>query len=346
LIMLVSFAFSVSAMRFFLEITGYPQIGNAELHIAHVLWGGLMLFTSTLLPLIFVNRRILDISALLSGMGMGLFIDEVGKFITQTNDYFYPAAAPIIYVFFLLTIQIYRMVRKPTRNDLRTNLFNTLEEFEEFLEGDLSDIEKEKIIHRMETLDVVSEDKDLLVLKEVLVLFLKNLSRPSVDHTPDLFERIANRLSRLEEKFFKKEKFITWLRLLWIFLGFILVAQPLFIVTGIDEPIRISGLLKSILDSSLLHSENINLLGLFRIVLQMLGGVGLWVSAIFYKGKKGKEWISVAHLILLVVLTVVNSLVFFYDQFSTIVFVVIEFFIFLLTTRFMNWQPNSYSHDL
>ncbi len=346
LITLVSFAFSVSAIRIFLEITGYPQIGNDELHIGHVLWGGLLLFASSLLPLIFVNRRILDISALLSGIGVGLFIDEVGKFITQTNNYFYPAAAPIIYVFFLLTIQIYRMIRKPIENDLRTNLFHTLEEFEEVLEGDLSDIEKEKIINRMEKISFTNEEKDLLVLKEMLVLFLKDPSRPFVKHEPDLFEKAANWLSHLEEKIFEKEKFYIWVRLLWIFLGLILVAQPLFIVSGIDEPIRLSGWLKQIVDSSLMLSENFNLLGYIRIALQMFSGVSLWVCALFYKGETGKKWISFAHLILLIVLTVVNSLVFYYDQFSTIIFVIIEFLVFFLTDRFLKWQSNDYYHNL
>jgi len=65
---------SVSAIRIFLEITGYPQIGSDTLHIAHVLWGGLLLFASSLLPLIFVNKRILDISALLSGIGVGFLL--------------------------------------------------------------------------------------------------------------------------------------------------------------------------------------------------------------------------------------------------------------------------------
>ena len=342
MIMLVSFALSVFSIRIFLEITGYPQIGSDELHFAHVLWGGLLLFASSLLPLIFVNKRILDISALLSGLGVGLFIDEVGKFITQTNNYFYPAAAPIIYVFFLLTIQIYRMIQKPIKNDLRANLFHTLEEFEEILEGDLSDFEKEKIIHRMESLDFVNADRDLLVLKEMFVLFLKDPSRPFVEHEPDLFEKAANWLSNLEKKIFEKEKFFNWLRLLWIFLGFILVAQPLLIVSGIDEPMQISGWLKRIVDSSLLLSENFNLFGFIRIALQIFSGVSLWVCAIFYKGETGEKWISFAHLILLIVLTVVNSLVFFYDQFSTIIFVLIEFLVFFLTTRFLKWQSDSY----
>ncbi len=40
---LIGFAVSVAVTRFFLSITNYPQIGSGELHIAHVLWGGLLL---------------------------------------------------------------------------------------------------------------------------------------------------------------------------------------------------------------------------------------------------------------------------------------------------------------
>src|SRR6266498_3175903 len=37
---LISFAISVIFTRAFLQMTGYPKIGNGTLHIAHVLWGG------------------------------------------------------------------------------------------------------------------------------------------------------------------------------------------------------------------------------------------------------------------------------------------------------------------
>src|SRR5919199_5617889 len=123
IITLLSFAASIILIRLFLELTGYPQVGNSELHIAHVLWGGLLLFVASLLPLVFANRWVYKVGALLAGVGVGLFIDEVGKFIPQKNDYFYPAAAPIIYAFFLLTVLIYLQVRRPRSRDARAELY-------------------------------------------------------------------------------------------------------------------------------------------------------------------------------------------------------------------------------
>ena len=100
-------AASITLTRFILEATGYPQLGNETLHIAHCLYGGVILYIGCLLPLIYSNKWAFTWSGILSGAGMGLFIDEVGKFMTVNNDYFFPAAAPIIYGFFLLTVLLY-----------------------------------------------------------------------------------------------------------------------------------------------------------------------------------------------------------------------------------------------
>jgi hypothetical protein len=341
LIMLVSFAVSITAVRLFLELTGYPQIGGETLHLSHVLWGGLFLFISSLLPLIFVNKRILDLSAVLSGAGIRLFIDEVGKFITQSYDYYFPAAAPIIYVFFLLTIQIYRMIRKPKKNDLRTSLFHTLEEFEEVLEGDLSDYEKEKIISRMEKVEYDNEEKDLVVLKEVLLLFLKDPAKSIREHNSDIFERAANWFSTIEAKIFRKKNFNIKIRFFWIALGAILIGQPIFILFGVNKFLDMTGLIRKIMDSSLFIAENIDIFGKLRLGLQIISGLLLWICAFFYQKEASLKWVSFAQLILLVVLSAVNSLVFLYDQFSTILFVIIEFLGFFLTNRYLNWRRDS-----
>ncbi len=89
LISLTAFALTVVITRVFLQLAGYPQVGNSVLHIAHAIWGGLLLFVAVLVTLLLANRWAVTASAVLSGIGVGLFIDEVGKFITQKNDYFF-----------------------------------------------------------------------------------------------------------------------------------------------------------------------------------------------------------------------------------------------------------------
>ena len=146
---LVSFAGTVIATRWFLELTGFPQIGGGDLHIAHALWGGAALFVAALLPILLAGRFVYLTSAALAGIGIGLFIDEVGKLITAENDYFYPAAAPIIYATFLLAVLIWLRTKAPDDPDPRSQLLTALELFEESVEGDLQQGERDKLRDRL-----------------------------------------------------------------------------------------------------------------------------------------------------------------------------------------------------
>lgn len=72
-----------------LAATGYAQIGGGPHHIAHLLWGGLLLIVAFSLLLAFQNPERKIWSATIAGVGFGLFIDEIGKFVTTDNDYFF-----------------------------------------------------------------------------------------------------------------------------------------------------------------------------------------------------------------------------------------------------------------
>jgi len=109
----VSFGVTVVGTRLYLSLAGWPQIGGGDYHIAHALWGGLLLLVGGVITLLWSNAWVPRATALCVGVGCGLFIDEVGKFITARNDYFTPLAPPIIYVFFLAVLGITVVARRP-----------------------------------------------------------------------------------------------------------------------------------------------------------------------------------------------------------------------------------------
>jgi hypothetical protein len=125
-------------------------------------------------------------NALLAGTGVGLFIDEVGKFITQNNDYFYPPAAPIIYAFFLLTVLIYLRVRRSPPNDPRNEFYHVLDALEEVLEHDLDPKELIDLRSRLDFIIHQEEYPQLSLLAKEIYGFLatKELIVVPKDHSP------------------------------------------------------------------------------------------------------------------------------------------------------------------
>lgn len=115
-LLLVAAVASVLAIRGFLALTGYPQLGGNGLHIAHMLWGGLFMLAALLLLLATLGRTMQRLAAILGGIGFGTFIDELGKFITSDNDYFYQPTIGLIYIVFIVIFLVLRALR--TRSDL------------------------------------------------------------------------------------------------------------------------------------------------------------------------------------------------------------------------------------
>jgi hypothetical protein len=102
---------SILAIRTFLRLTGYFQLGGAHLHIAHVLWGGLLMCAAMVMLLSFTTKGSRTIAALCGGIGFGTFIDEVGKFVTRDVDYFYRPTFALIYLILVIVFLISREIR-------------------------------------------------------------------------------------------------------------------------------------------------------------------------------------------------------------------------------------------
>jgi hypothetical protein len=223
---LVAFAFTVIATRVFLEMAGYPQLGNSVLHIAHALWGGLLLFVAVLLPLGLANRWAIQASALLGGVGTGLFIDEVGKFITQANDYFFPPALSIVYGFVLLTIFIYLYIRRPRQSDARQALYYAWEGMQDAIDGDLDASEAARI-ERQLAIARTSDRDEIVSLAEAMSGFLQTEDLHLPAARPGLWQRIATSVDALGRRLGRRihRIVITGVLILWVALavGYIVV---------------------------------------------------------------------------------------------------------------------------
>ncbi|MCO5229044.1 MAG: hypothetical protein M9934_12275 [Thermomicrobiales bacterium] len=119
-IWLISAVVTVLAIRLYLHLTGYPQVGGDTLHIAHMLWGGLGMVIAFGFLLLFANPVWKPLAALVGGIGFGTFIDELGKFITKDNDYFYQPTVAVMYAVFIVLYfgaRYFDRKREPTEAD-------------------------------------------------------------------------------------------------------------------------------------------------------------------------------------------------------------------------------------
>lgn len=114
-LLMVTAVAAILLSRAFLAAAGYPKMAPGGLHIAHMLWGGLLMLAALVMVFRYWNPSVRRFAAFTGGAGFGLFIDELGKFITRDNDYFYRPAVAIIYVIFVLLFILFRSFAERSR---------------------------------------------------------------------------------------------------------------------------------------------------------------------------------------------------------------------------------------
>ncbi len=111
---------TVLVVRTLLAVAGYPQVGGGGLHVAHVLWGGLLMGVAIVVMEIFPGTLVRIRAAFIGGIGFGLFIDEVGKFLTKDVNYFFKPAIAIMYaVFVAFYLGVREVLQRRPLNDRR-----------------------------------------------------------------------------------------------------------------------------------------------------------------------------------------------------------------------------------
>jgi hypothetical protein len=336
LLMLISFAFSVTATRIFLNLTGFPKIGSGTLHLAHVLWGGLILYAAAVIPLQFANRWVYSLSAILSGIGMGLFIDEVGKFITSTNDYFYPPAAPIIYSFFLIAVILYIQARKNKPKDDRSALYHAFDLMEEVLEHELDPDERRELIDTLTGIRSNSKDADYRHLADELLHFVEAETVTTIQKKRYFSDRILAVFHDIRTKYFSERNLYAIISISVISLSLYLLLFPLRFFLSIRSTENLGILVQPYISANLVTPTS----GLdwltARVILEALIALILFAGGVCLVIRQKKLGIALAYLGIILVITTLNLLIFYYDQFSTIGFATIQVAILLLILYYRN----------
>ncbi|HRP59343.1 MAG TPA: hypothetical protein PK833_03515 [Vicingus sp.] len=130
---------AILGIRFFLILTKYPQLSGGGLHISHMLWGGLLMFIALLLLLTLISNDVKKFAAIIGGIGFGTFIDELGKFITSDNNYFYQPTFALIYIFFVLIYLLFRFIENRHEFTAKEYVANSIE------------IMKDAVIHNLDS---------------------------------------------------------------------------------------------------------------------------------------------------------------------------------------------------
>jgi hypothetical protein len=331
---LIWFAATVITVRLALAATGYPKLGGGELHIAHVLWGGLFLFGAALSPLLWANRWALEASAVLAGIGVGLFIDEVGKFITQNNDYFFPPAAPIIYAVFLLTLLLYLRLQQEPARTVRHDLYAALDSLPRVLDHDLDERSHAELCDWLSHAREQAQDRKLALLAGALLEVVES-EYVELAHRPrGRWEGWADRLRGFEARWLTLGRMRLLLAAVLLAMGAGAFAELLLLLWTSILPLDLERAVY-IISGGADEPGGTQLFLLFsRFVLAGVVGGLLVLGAALLALRRVHAGIACGYFGLLLSLTTLKLLVFYFDQFGAVGGVLLDFAVLLGLVRY------------
>lgn len=314
LILMISALMSLLVTRFLLYIFGWPTISFGVWHIAHVIWGGVFMIGGIILVLTNHGERARKLAAILGGAGWGLFIDEIGKYLTKNNDYWFQPAIIFIYVSFILLFLVYRYFEKNQPQDSKTLLYSVINQLEEIAENDLNESEKKQIITKLNR--IINKEKHQTVKEFAIDLkgFIKK-HQAKKDKRLNLWQQLLIKTGYYSyNKIFKRKFIRTGLA---IFAGVWSLDKIWETIRILGNPQKLELIRKFYDDYNLIYKSDFYMIVL-KIIFDSVTAL-LFLAGLFtYSRKKRIRGIRYFQLGLLVSIFLSSVFKLYFEQFSEV----------------------------
>jgi hypothetical protein len=275
--------------------------------------------------LFFLSRRIEWWAALFGGIGFGTFIDEVGKFVTQDNDYFFQPAVAIMYVIFILIYMAVHTIQSGWVYTKKEYLVNAVDSLKDLALRDLDEEEKKKAmgyLYRSNPLDpIVISTKNLLLNAQA-----------ASDREPGVYARLKLYLNKLYLMVIEKRAFT--LTVIIVFLLNLVVSTSVVIFYIFFLGLGWERILNSSIFSHIAKRfNNISFVDGAEILSSLASGIFVFIG-IYYIRKSRLKAYQMFERSILISIFLTQVFIFYKEQFAALIGLSINI-LFLLVIKFM-----------
>jgi len=266
----LSAVLTILGIRIYLKLTGFPQIGSGPFHIAHLLFGGFFMLISILGFITYLNNSLKSYWAVLGGIGFGTFIDEIGKFLTRDNNYFFQPTFAIIYIIFIVLYLLYKSIahnQNFSKDEYLVNGMNLLQTFV------LKSFDREEKTEALKYLAL--SDQENPTTKQLIKIFSESHTIP--DSKLNIFEKIGKWLKALYHYFLSKPWFLHAVAIFFIVRSVIYLTNGFFLLRSISRHYLTETLAVYLNPHGILPLIQIFALAL-QAVFTVMGALVIWKS--------------------------------------------------------------------
>jgi hypothetical protein len=160
---------------------------------------------------------------------------------------------------------------------------------------------------------------DLKQLAQTLRDFIASENLYLITPIPSRWDSFVEILRQGERRILKRQTLQAVLAGALIALGIWFLYHPSYMMAGIGNPDRVGSLLANLIEDRLIRGPTTLNWFMLRLALQFVVGLLLMISATLLIIGKDRRGIALAYVGLLLALTTVNLLIFYFDQFSSII---------------------------